>query len=162
MYHEDSDLSWRMRISGFTIQYVPSGTIFHDYKYQPNPSYQTFTHKFHLHERNRLITLLKNYSIKSLLLLLPMMLLMEVALNAYAIGKGLSGAKLSTYPELWKNRKYIQKARSIIQKNRVLSDREATKHFVGGITFKEFSHPLLNLILNPIFELYWSAVRKWL
>src|SRR3989344_1622259 len=51
-YYEDSDLSWRMRLAGFLIEYVPDSTIFHDYKFYPVKDYQSFQQKFYYGERN--------------------------------------------------------------------------------------------------------------
>ncbi|MDP2860600.1 MAG: glycosyltransferase family 2 protein, partial [bacterium] len=83
MYGEDSDLSWRMRLSGFKILFTPESVVYHEYKYKPEEHIQKASKKFYLLERNRIVTLLKNYSLKTLILLLPVFLFMEVGMNIY-------------------------------------------------------------------------------
>ena len=41
MYYEDSDLSWRLRITGYSLWYCAESIIFHDYKFIPDEKYQS-------------------------------------------------------------------------------------------------------------------------
>lgn len=67
-YHDDVDLSWRARLMGLGILYVPSSVCFHkESRILPtrNPA------RFFLTNRNRIRVLLKNYSTRKLLPRIP-------------------------------------------------------------------------------------------
>jgi GT2 family glycosyltransferase len=57
LYYEDTDLSWRMRLMGFDIRYEESAVARHWHSLSSREG--SPTHRFH-HDRNRLLTLLKN------------------------------------------------------------------------------------------------------
>ena len=89
-YHEELDLGWRARIFGYRSYYVPQ-TIIHHYgsvhwKWSPQV--------FYFLERNRWLVLLKNYSTKTLLKLLPSLIIIEFAMLGFFISKGLFLKKL--------------------------------------------------------------------
>jgi GT2 family glycosyltransferase len=54
LYYEDTDLSWRLRLAGWTIRYEPRAVVHHRHAASSDPSSQLFA--FH-NERNRLLTL---------------------------------------------------------------------------------------------------------
>jgi GT2 family glycosyltransferase len=56
MYYEDTDLSWRLRLAGWRIQYCPAAVVRHRHAASSEPGSATFA--FHT-ERNRLLTLLR-------------------------------------------------------------------------------------------------------
>jgi GT2 family glycosyltransferase len=72
MYMEDADLSWRVRLAGFRIVHVPDSIIWHDYHLNFGPL------KTYLQERNRYLMLLKNLHWRTLIALLPILILAEV------------------------------------------------------------------------------------
>ena len=54
LYYEDTDLSWRLRLAGWSIRYEPSAVVHHRHAASSDVSSQLFA--FH-NERNRLLTL---------------------------------------------------------------------------------------------------------
>jgi len=54
MYYEDTDLSWRLRLAGWTIAYCPTAVVHHRHAASSAPGSPSFA--FHT-ERNRLLTL---------------------------------------------------------------------------------------------------------
>lgn len=158
MYYEDTDLSWRMRLMGYKLWYEPNSILYHDYKYTPVETYQTLHQKLFFAERNRLITLLKNYSLKSWLLLFPMVIVVEIAMICYAFAKGWGSQKLKAYTSIWQHRSTIIKQRKKTQALRVLSDRKLATAFVAKLTFKEYLHPVVKYGLNPLMGIYWRIV----
>jgi len=71
LYMEDTDLSWRVRLAGQRCLYVPQSVVHHDYRLRFGPR-KTF-----YQERNRYVMLLKSLRWRSLLVLLPILLLGE-------------------------------------------------------------------------------------
>jgi len=54
MYYEDTDLSWRLRLAGWSVEYCPGAVVRHRHAASSRPGSATFA--FHT-ERNRLLTL---------------------------------------------------------------------------------------------------------
>lgn len=57
LYYEDTDLSWRLRLAGWTIRYSPDALVRHGHATSSDPGSRMFAH---YNERNRLLTLLRN------------------------------------------------------------------------------------------------------
>lgn len=159
MYYEDSDLSWRARACGYQIWFEPDSSLLHDYKYIPDASQQTFKQKLYFNERNRTLMLLKNYSIKSLLILFPAWLFIEVLLIVYSILEGWFAQKMQTYASIWNLRSVWIKKRTRIQQCRTVSDDQLSKTFVSELNFSHYQHPVVKILVNPVLRLYWSVVR---
>lgn len=159
MYYEDSDLSWKINLINKKIIFNPLSKLFHDYKYVPEEGYQSLKQKLFYIERNRLITMLKNYSIKSLLLIFPACLFMEAGMFFYALSQGWAVVKLKTYLSILFNFKVIWKNRIKIQKLRKINDKNIFQHLKPKITFEKFSNPIIKFIVNPILELYYLFIK---
>jgi len=156
MYSEDLDLGWRLWLTGFKSIYCPSSTIYHKYKFSKSVS------KIYFMERNRIICLLKNYQTKTLLYLLPALLLMEIGQMFYTIKRKWFWQKIKSYyyftdPQVWLR---IYQQRKNLQKIRQVSDGQILRKFSGRISFQEIDNPLLIYIANPIFHYYLSKLRK--
>lgn len=160
MYYEDGDLSWRARLAGYKILLVPESVVYHEYKYQPEEKYQKARKKFYYLERNRLFMILKNYSTKTLLLILPAVLFIEVGMNFYFLTQGWRLEKFKGYIWMLKNFSKVISARKKTQQMRVFPDSQLTRDFVGKIEFKEFDNFLIKYFANPLFSFYWRVVKR--
>lgn len=109
MYVEDTDLSLRARLAGYSVQYVPGAVVQHDYRMSYSP-----TKAFYL-ERNRHLMLLKNLSGATYTRLVPALLLGELITWAFLLLKGprFWGVKPRAYRWLWTHRADIVTRRSI-------------------------------------------------
>lgn len=159
MYFEDSDLSWRLRLAGYSILYVPESLMYHDYQFVPQRATQTFQQKLFYAERNRIITLIKNYSGRSLCLIVPMFLVFELALLVFLTLKGLGKEKIASYWSIIINLKKILRSRQRTQQLRQLDDKKVSSTFLSSIDFQEFRHPVVAWILNPLMNVYWRVIR---
>lgn len=160
MYYEDGDLSWRLRLMGYRLLMVPESIVYHDYKYIPDEDYQSTRKKFYLLERNRLITLLKNYSLKSLILISPALFVAELGMIGYFVMKGWVLEKFKGYLWVILNIHKIYNARIISQKLRTIDDKNVSLNFASKIEFKEVKSNLLKYFLNPVFAGYWNIIKK--
>lgn len=156
MYHEDTDLSWRIRQAGYDVVLAPKSIIYHKYQFSRSIL------QFYYMERNRLIMLFENWRFGTLLLILPPFFVMELGQLGYAALRGLFWAKLRVYryflqPENWirmiENKRKKAKLRKV-------KDRELAKLVVGKIEFQEISNPILKYLVNPVFNVYWKVVRN--
>ena len=160
MYYEDSDLSWRARLAGYRLFFVPSSTLIHDYKFKPKTHQQSFKNKLFYNERNRLMMVLKNYSLKSLILLSPMFIFTELLLLGYSILSGWFDRKCQALFSIWRMRARIIDSRSRVQTTRVVSDHQLVQSFVSSIQFVHFDHPVVKFVLNPVLRVYWLIIKN--
>ena len=155
LYVEDTDYSWRARLNGFKIFYVPKSMVYH--KYGATISRENKGEKIYFLERNRIVMLLKDYSLKTLLVLVPMLILFELALIVF-----LPMPKLRGYVSIFRNFERILKKRIEVQKLRKISDKQITDAFVSD--FKDFEYfdksYIIEKILNPILRIYWKIAKK--
>jgi len=151
MYYEDTDFSWRARLMGSKIGLVPNSIVYHKYKFSKNKN------KFYFLERNRLISILKNYSLKSLLLISPALILNEVGLFFYLIKEMVLHKKIASYFSILVNFNKIMNDRRYIQKNRVINDKELLKYFNQNFEFGEINGSFQK-IFNLVFRKYGDLV----
>ncbi len=163
MYHEDSDLCWRLRLAGYRCAATNRSRVSHHYEFTRSIK------KFELIERNRFLNLLRNYRVKTLVLIAPMLLFWEAGLLfvsafGFLFMKKTIGIreKLRAYSYFFsrKNWRRIRLHRRAIQQTRIVPDSEIIRLFVARIEFQEVKNPILELIANPLTEWYWRLIRK--
>jgi len=150
MYHEDTDLSLKIKFLGYSIELEPKSKVYHHYEFSKGRL------KFFYIERNRIALLLKFYKIPTLILLLPAFLLSEVSLLARSIINGFFFDKIKSYLYYFLPRTIIHllKERREIQKNRKITDKELLNEMSGKIEFQEVQSIILNLVINPVLNIY--------
>lgn len=114
LYHEDVDLSIRLRMLGLPAGIEPTAVVAHDYEFGANAE------KWFWLERNRLAFLVRTYPGLLLALLAPALLATELALLAVAAGGGWGRQKLRAnlaflrwLPRLLRERRAIQRERTV-------------------------------------------------
>jgi GT2 family glycosyltransferase len=114
LYHEDIDLSFRIRLAGGKVGLEPAAMVDHDYEFGGLPQ------KWRWLERNRLAFLVRVYPAPLLTLVAPALLATEVALVPASLAGGWFRQKvlanfdaLRWLPRLLRERREIQAARSI-------------------------------------------------
>jgi GT2 family glycosyltransferase len=155
MYHEDLDLGWRFKLAGYKNIIEPEAVVYHQYEFSRSIK------KFYYMERNRFITIFKNYKIATLILILPALIIMELGLLFFSFLNGWWLEKLKVYlflisPFNWLT--FIKKHREV-QRVRTVKDREVIKDFSGVIEHQEVDNILIKII-NPFFNWYWQIVKR--
>jgi GT2 family glycosyltransferase len=114
LYHEDVDLSLRLRLAGGALGIEPAAVVDHDYEFGARE------HKWRWLERNRWAFLIRVYPGSLLLLLAPALLLTELALIPASFAAGWGRQKLAAIgevvrwlPGLLRERRQIQATRSV-------------------------------------------------
>jgi hypothetical protein len=155
MYHEDTDLSWRIRQAGYKIALAEKSVMYH--KYQFSRSILQFYHM----ERNRMIMMFENYRLGTLILIFLPFLIMELGMLFYAALRGMFWTKLRTYGYFFhlKNWRRMVKNKRQKAKLRKVSDRKLSRRIVGKLEFQEIANPILTYLVNPVFNVYWKLVR---
>jgi len=155
MYHEDLDLGWRLRLAGYKIFVLPAAVVYHKYEFSKSIK------KYYYMERNRLLCLLENYKIGTLILIFPAWLVMEIGLFLFSLKSGFWKEKLKVYEYFlnFKNLGKIIRERRARGAIRVRNDREVINLFTGKIEFQEIDNFILKNIANPIFNIYWQIIK---
>ena len=84
-------------------------------------------------ERNRWIVLLKNYSGRTILRLLPGLFIIEIILLGFFLKKGLFKEKLHGYFSILNSLNHIIKNRNTIQSRRKIKDSDLLTEFYSNI-----------------------------
>jgi GT2 family glycosyltransferase len=119
-YNEDLDFGWRARLSNYKSYYVPKSIVYH----HGSAQWKWSGEKFYLLERNRWVVLLSNYSIKTILKLLPSLLIIELALLIFFTKKKMLLKKIKSYVGILKLSNHIKEKRKKLIKIKEVSDKE--------------------------------------
>ncbi len=136
MYYEDTDLSWRAQLAGYSCLYVPGSLVYHDYR-PAKPGYLTLYYT----KRNRYLMLLKAWRWPTLLLISPSLLLAEGLEWAHAALVGRVGLKAKLRASLWllTHLPDLLRSRRQAQKDRQASDLSLLESCVDTVTSLEFT-----------------------
>jgi len=148
MYYEDLDLCWRARMAGFNIKLSPQALMWHKYQFSKNKN------KMFYAERNRLMFLLKNFSVKYLLLIFPIFIINEFCIILYSLLLGKFFDKIKSYFLIFINRKKIKKIKF---KNLNESFKKSKNLVYPKISFSEINTPLL-VLYNILLKIYWNII----
>ncbi len=153
LYHEDVDLSLRLRLWGGRLGIEPAARIDHDYEFAKGAG------KWRMLERNRWATILRTYPASLLALLAPALLATELALIAVSLAGGWGMQKLLAWRDVVRRLPALLAQRRAIQAKRTVGAGE----FAAALT-AELSSPHLGraAALRPLrwaLRAYWSAVR---
>jgi GT2 family glycosyltransferase len=157
MYHDDLELSCKVRLAGYKIVLAPKSIIYHKYEFGRSVMMVYYM------ERNRYLTVLTFYKWPTLILILPALIVMNLGLWLFSIINQWFIVKLRVTGYFFKPKSwvYIFRKRKEISKLRgSISDREFTKNFVGQVLFQEIENPLLKYIGNPLINGYWRLIKK--
>jgi GT2 family glycosyltransferase len=140
--YEDVDLSWRINLIGYKIYYVPNSVIYHKSSATVKLNKITKPEFYIRDKKNRLVTLIKNYSIKTLVFVIPVVLLEYLGLLTYLILKSKKVHALCVVEaiiQVFKSFKEIWKKHLFVNQVRKLSDSEIRKLMVPYVGYlKDF------------------------
>lgn len=147
MYVDDTDLAWRMRLSGRRVRYCPGAIVVHDYEFEKG------AHKWFYLERNRAWALLSNLQPRTLVLLAPVLLMTEVVVVIRAISEGWLREKVRAWVSLFAQAPQLVRWRRSVQIIRNVSDYRVLSQFSGGIETQLMDTRLPRWV-NPSLESY--------
>jgi len=118
LYHEDVDLSLRLRLGGGRLGIEPAAIVDHDYEFGARE------HKWRWLERNRWAFLIRVYPAGLLALLMPALLLTELALIPASLAAGWGRQKLAAIAEVARGLPRLLRERRQVQATRTVSAAE--------------------------------------
>jgi len=84
LYHDDVDLSWRVRLLGYVLKYISDAVCFHIKRINKKFIYEKINRtKMYYVYRNRLIIMLKNYAFKNVIKYVPLALILNILNSIY-------------------------------------------------------------------------------
>ena len=148
LYMEDTDLSWRARLAGFRPLYVPGSIVYHDYTLRFGPD------KSYYQERNRYLMLLKSLRWRTLLALVPALLLADVVTWGFVLlrDRPRLANRLRAYGWIVKHWRQVMARRRQTQQLRRVPDRyllETTTHRLG---YEQTGEGLVVRLAHALFD----------
>jgi GT2 family glycosyltransferase len=142
-YSEDVDLSWRIRLAGYSVVCARDAVIYHRVSRTVNAKSNKVQLLWHI-RKNRLAILFKNYGTRNLLIVIPVVLFFYLLtfVKELAIDRAPDPALTSLRAILWNLREmpYLAGQRKRIQRQiRLVSDSEITSWMLSySIAVREF------------------------
>jgi len=155
-YMEDADLSWRAHLYGWRVVLCSSAWIWHAYEFTRT---DTRPWKMRALERNRYLTMLKNYSAGTLAALLPALVLMDIGVLIFSIRRRWFWGKICSYADVLRLWPTMRAKRRDIQRCRVRNDSFMLRLFSGRMNAALVQNKLLNRA-NVLFDTYYEWLRN--
>jgi GT2 family glycosyltransferase len=148
LYMEDTDLSLRARLAGWSILYVPEAVVYHNYRLRFGPR------KIYYQERNRYLMLLKIFRWRTLLILLPALLLAEIVAWGFVLSHEPQrlGNKLDAYAAILRSWAVLRQARLRVQEKRRIRDCDLLKSTIFQLSFEQSGKGLMARLAHPVFD----------
>ncbi len=156
LYHEDVDLSLRLRMRGGALGIEPTALVAHDYEFGASE------HKWRWLERNRLAFVVRTYPAPLLALLAPALLATELALLAVAVSGGWGRQKLAANLEALRWLPRLLRERRAIQASRTVDAAEFAEWLTPDLDSPFISPLARSWPARLLLRTYWRAVRALL
>jgi GT2 family glycosyltransferase len=169
-YFEDYEFSLRLRILGYRILVEPAAIVRHD-RGSGNPalafrgrgSYPL--ERARLHMRNRLRVVLTHYAPRTLVVLMPALLVNELAVLAFAVARGWGRQWLEAWGWVLSHRDEIRTRRRWIQGRRRTADVDLLRGGKLPLAPGVMRSPILRSLANgfaAVLDGYWHVARRLL
>lgn len=164
LYLEDTDLSLRARLAGCSCILAPASLVYHDYELTFDPL------KVFCLERNRYLLLLKCWRWRTLLLLLPALLLAELVSWGFLLVHNPRWwtSKLRAYVWVVTHWASIMASRAQTQALRQVGDRALLAVCTDRLDFAQTNSGIASscaqAVFNPLFHLFYGvtlALVRW-
>lgn len=162
LYMEDTELSWRARLAGWTCLYVPESVVRHDYELRITPR------KVFYQERNRYVMLVKTLRWPTLLLLLPAYALAEVVTWGFVLRSDRPNArnKVEAYVSVARSWRSILARRRSTQRLRRARDRDLLRLTGYRLEFRQAAGArtaaAARWVFDPLFFVLRALARAFI
>jgi GT2 family glycosyltransferase len=154
LYHEDLDLSLRLRLAGGRLGLEPGARVEHAYEFDKGP------HKWRYMERNRGATLVRCWPGPLLVLVAPALLATEGAIWAAAIAGGWSREKARATVELLGALPRLRRERRVIQRGRRITRAQFAAWLEPGLSSPFLGRAARSRLIDRGLHLYWRLVLR--
>jgi GT2 family glycosyltransferase len=152
LYHEDVDLSLRLRLAGGQLGVEPEARVEHDYKFAKGSA------KWRQLERNRWATLVRTYPAGLLALLAPALLATELALVPVSIAGGWFGEKLAAWGDVLRAAARLRRERRAVQRTGTIGAAQFARALTPELDSAYLGRAGRSRVLRMALRAYWSVV----
>lgn len=152
LYHEDVDLSLRLRLAGDRLGVEPDARIEHAYEFAKGPA------KWRHLERNRWATLIRTYPPALLALLAPALAVTELALVPASAAGGWLGQKLLAWGDTLGAMRRLLRERRQIQAGRAIDAASFARALSPDLASPYLGRLGRSRALRVALRAYWSVV----
>lgn len=156
IYHEDLELGWKVRMRGLRVVMTPEADVFHDYEYARNPTKNYFM------ERNRVLFVASAFSLRTISVLAPVLVLAEVGLTAVSWRQGWLRDKVAAWRWCISHVSWVRRHRRELQQLRRVPDRVLARHLTPVVDPAMIDVPAPVRAANPVLRAYWALARRLL
>jgi GT2 family glycosyltransferase len=156
LYHEDVDLSLRLRLFGGRLGVEPAACVDHDYEFEKGAD------KWRFLERNRWATLIRTYPGSLLVLLTPALLATELALVAISAAGGWLPQKLGAWSDTARALLRLLRERREIQARRAITAGGFAARLTPDLGSAYLGAAGRSEALRRVLRAYWSVVCRLL
>ncbi len=150
MYYEDTDFSTRAILLGGSIGLLPEARVVHDYEYQKG------SYKWFYLERNRLLYIVRCWPAGIITVLLPQLLIVEIALWGVAVIQKRFRLKLKSFMYMLKELPFAFRTRLQIQNSRVINSKDFYETLASDINNPSLGSISNNVFVNSLFATYYN------
>jgi GT2 family glycosyltransferase len=154
LYQEDLELCWRARLHGLRVLVTPEADVLHEYVLE-----RADRRKEYFLERNRLVFLLTAYAGRTLLLLAPVLLAVEVGIALLALRQGWLREKAAGWWWLARHGSWLGQRRRATQALRRVGDRELAPLLTPVLDPRMLDLPAGVSAANALVSAWWRGVR---
>lgn len=128
IFLEETDLGWRVWLHNYQVVTCPTSIVYHQFSNTKNivsPSFNNYLIRFH-GTKNYIYTLIKNFSFKYLLKILPIHIFLWFGFSFYLLLNGNFSSSFNIIKGIFwniKNLPKILKKRRYVQSHRIISDQ---------------------------------------
>jgi GT2 family glycosyltransferase len=153
LYHEDVDLSLRLRLGGGRLGVEPTARVDHDYEFSKGPA------KWRYLERNRWATVIRTYPTALLAVLGPGLAATELALIPISLAGGWFGQKLLAWVDTARALPRLLGERRTVQARRTVGAGEFARALTADLDSPYLGAATRSGLLRAALRLYWSLAR---
>ena len=152
LYHEDTDLSLRLHLHGGGVGIEPDAVVDHDYVFEATAE------KWRWLERNRWSMLIRVYPAALLVLVMPALLLTELALIPVAAAGGWLGQKAAAWRDVIRRLPRLLRERREIQSRPRVSTAEFASWLTADLDSPFFGALGRSPVVRGALRAYWRVV----
>jgi GT2 family glycosyltransferase len=152
LYHEDVDLSLRLRLAGGRLGVESDARVDHDYEFAKGPD------KWRRLERNRWATLVRTYPGALLALIAPALVATELALVPISVRGGWGAQKLASWLDVLRWLPRLRRERLAIQRRRRIEAGAFARALTPELDSAYLGAAGRSRGLRVLLRAYWSVV----
>ncbi len=156
LYHEDVDLSLRLRLAGHRVGLEPRAVVDHTYEFEKGPA------KWRQLERNRWATIIRAYPGALIAVLVPALLATEIALVPVSVAGGWFGQKLRAWADIVRSTPALLRSRRAVQATRTVSAAKFARSLSAELDSQYLGRVGSSNIINRLLRAYWALARPLL